>query len=89
MIELDGVDVVDFDVLVDEIVLINEEFIIVGEVVYKYKDKLENIKNIKIFLLVNNVFNVGSLCFLVLNKYNKNIDVYICYMINFMYIRKF
>lgn len=88
MIELDGVDVVEFDALVDEIVSTNEEFIIVGEAVYKYKDKIENIKNIKIPSPANNVSKAGSLCSLALNKYNKNIDVHTCYTINPMYIRK-
>ena len=66
----------------------NEEFIIVGEAVYKYKDKLENIKNIKIPSPANNVSNAGSLCSLALNKYSRNIDVHTCYTINPMYIRK-
>lgn len=44
LIELDSVDVVEFETLLKEIKSSDEEFIIVGEAVYKYKDELENIK---------------------------------------------
>lgn len=88
LIELEGVNVIEFDTLLEEIVSSDEEFIVVGEAVYKYKEKLENIKNVKIPSPANNVSNAGSLCSLALSKYNKNIDVHTCYTINPMYIRK-
>ncbi|MCC0708881.1 tRNA (adenosine(37)-N6)-threonylcarbamoyltransferase complex dimerization subunit type 1 TsaB [Clostridioides sp. ES-S-0190-01] len=88
LIELDSVDVVEFETLLKEIKSSDEEFIIVGEAVYKYKDELENVKNIKIPSPAHNVSKAGSLCSVALNKYSKNIDVHTCYTINPMYIRK-
>lgn len=59
-----------------------------GEAVYKYEDKIKEIKNIKTPASSHNVTKASSLCSIAKEKYNKNIDIYNCYDINPMYIRK-
>ena len=73
LVELKGVDVVEIDELIEELKNTNEEWIIVGEAVYKYEDKIKDISNIHVPAI---------------EKYNNNIDVYDCYSINPLYIRK-
>lgn len=41
LVELKGVDVVEIDELIEELKNTNEEWIIVGEAVYKYEDKIK------------------------------------------------
>ena len=88
LVELKGVDVVEIDELIEELKNTNEEWIIVGEAVYKYEDKLKDISNIHIPSPSHNVSKAGSLCSIAIEKYNNNIAVYDCYSINPLYIRK-
>lgn len=88
LVELKGVDVVEIDELIEELKNTNEEWIIVGEAVYKYGDKLKDISNIHIPAPSHNVSRASSLCSIAIDKYNNNIDVYDCYSINPLYIRK-
>ena len=74
--------------LLEELSNSNEEWIIVGEAVYKYEEKLEDIANINIPAPSHNVTKASSLCSIAIEKYNNNIDVYDCYSINPIYIRK-
>ena len=66
----------------------NEECIIVWEAVNKYEDKLKDISNIYIPAPSHNVSKASSLCSIAMEKYKNNIDVYDCYSINPLYIRK-
>ena len=88
LVELKGVDVVEIDELIEELKNTNEEWIIVGEAVYKYEDKLKDVSNINIPAPSHNVSKASSLCSIAINKYKNNIDVYDCYSINPLYIRK-
>ena len=88
LVELKGVDVVDIDELLEELKYTNEEWIMVGEAVYKYEDKLKSIDNIHIPSPSHNVSKASSLCSIAIEKYKNNIDVYDCYNINPLYIRK-
>ena len=88
LVELKGVDVIEIDELIEELKNTNEDWIIVGEAVYKYEDKLKNIDNIHIPAPSHNVSKASSLCSIAIDKYNNNIDVYDCYSINPLYIRK-
>ncbi len=88
LIEIKNVDVVEIDELIEELSNSNEEWILVGEAVYKYEDKLRLVDNIHIPAASHNVSKASSLCSLAMNKYNKNIGVYDCYNINPIYIRK-
>ena len=88
LVELKGVDVVEIDELIEELKNTNEEWIIVGEAVYKYEDKLKDVSNINIPAPSHNVSKSSSLCSIAIDKYKNNIDVYDCYSINPLYIRK-
>lgn len=88
LIELKNIDVVEIDDLIEELANSKEEWIMVGEAVYKYEDKLKDIGCITIPAPSHNVSKASSLCSVAINKYNKNIDVYDCYSINPKYIRK-
>ena len=88
IVELQPIDVVEIEKLLEEISNDSEEWILVGEAVYKYEDKIKEIKNIRIPSPSHNVTKASSLCSIAREKYNKNIDIYNCYNINPMYIRK-
>lgn len=88
LIELKSVDVVEIDELIEELSNSNEEWILVGEAVYKYEDKLKVVDNIYIPAPSHNTSKASSLCTIAMNKYNKNIGVSDCYNINPIYIRK-
>jgi tRNA threonylcarbamoyladenosine biosynthesis protein TsaB len=85
---IEDVKVVTIDELIEELSNRDEEFILVGEAVSLYRDKLSEVSNISIASASNNVNKASSLCVLGTMKYNKNIDVHNCYSINPMYIRK-
>ena len=88
LIEIKNVDVVEIDKLIEELSNSNKEWILVGEAVYKYEDKLKAADNINIPAPSHNVTKASSLCTIAMNKYNKNIGVCDCYSINPIYIRK-
>lgn len=85
---VEDIKVVTIDELIEELSNSNEEFILVGEAVSLYREKLEEVKNISIASASNNVSKASSLCALGAMKYNNDIDVHNCYTINPMYIRK-
>lgn len=88
LVELEGVDVKEIDDLIEELKNSNEDWILVGEAVYKYEDKIKDIDNIHIPAPSHNVSRASSLCSIAMNKYHKNINVQNCYTINPMYVRK-
>ena len=88
LVELKSIDVVEIDDLLEELKDSKEQWILVGEAVYKYEDKIKEIENIYIPAPSHNVNKASSLCSIAMNKYNQNIDVYDCYSINPVYIRK-
>ena len=88
IVELQNIDVIEIDELLEELSNSNVEWILLGEAVYKYEDKIKNIDNISIASSSHNVNKASSLCSIAMNKYNKNIDVYDCYTVNPKYIRK-
>lgn len=88
IVELQNIDVIEIDELLQELSNSNDEWILVGEAVYKYEEKIKEIDNISIAASSHNVSKASSLCSIAMNKYNKNIDVYDCYSINPKYIRK-
>ena len=88
LVEIKNVDVVEINELIEDLSTSNEEWILVGEAVYKYEDKLKEVENIYIPAPSHNVSKASSLCTIAVNKYNKNIDVYDCYSVKPIYIRK-
>jgi len=88
IVEIQPVDVVEIENLLEEISKDNDEWILVGEAVYKYEDKIKEIKNIDIPAPSHNVTKASSLCSIAMEKYNNNVDIHNCYDINPMYIRK-
>ncbi|RDY23249.1 tRNA (adenosine(37)-N6)-threonylcarbamoyltransferase complex dimerization subunit type 1 TsaB [Romboutsia maritimum] len=88
LIEIESVDVIEIENLLKELSSNDDEWILVGEAVYKYKDMIKEIQNISIPAPSNNVTKASSLCSVAINKYNENKDVHDCYTINPMYIRK-
>lgn len=86
--ELEEIKIMPIDDLLEELSATNEEWIILGEAVYKYKEKIEAISNINIPSPANNITKASSLCVVAKDKYKQNIEVHNCYDINPMYIRK-
>ena len=88
IVELNSIDVIEIDELLQELSDSGEEWVLVGEAVYKYEDKIKDLSNIYIAASSHNVNKASSLCAIAMDKYNRNIDVYDCYSINPKYIRK-
>lgn len=86
--EIDEITIVPIDSLLEEIENSTEQWVILGEAVYKYKDKIKAISNVTIACPGNNITRASSLCTLAKDKYLQNKDVHNCYDINPMYIRK-
>ena len=86
--ELEEISIKPIDELLEEISSSNEDWVLVGEVVYKYKEKIEEISNITIPSPANNITKASTLCFVARDKMLANDQVYNCYNINPMYIRK-
>lgn len=86
--ELEEIRIMPIDDLLEELSATNEEWVIVGEAVYKYKEKIESVSNITIPYPVNHITKASSLCVVAKNKFEQNIEVHNCYDINPMYIRK-
>lgn len=85
---LEEIRIMPIDDLLEELSSTNEEWIIVGEAVYKYKEKIDTISNITIPSPSNNITKASSLCVVAKDKFEQNIEVHNCYDINPMYIRK-
>ena len=86
--ELEEISIKPIDELLEEISSSNEDWVLVGEAVYKYKEKIEEISNITIPSPANNITQASTLCFVARDKMLANDQVYNCYNINPMYIRK-
>ena len=86
--ELEEISIKPIDELLEEISSSNEDCVLVGESVYKYKEKIEEISNITIPSPANNITKASTLCFVARDKMLANDQVYNCYNINPMYIRK-
>lgn len=86
--ELEEISIKPIDELLEEISSSNEDWVLVGEAVYKYKEKIEEISNITIPSPANNITKASTLCFVAIDKMLANDQVYNCYNINPMYIRK-
>lgn len=86
--ELEEISIKPIDELLEEISSSNEDWVLVGEAVYKYKEKIEEISNIVIPSPANNITKASTLCFVARDKMLANDQVYNCYNINPMYIRK-
>ena len=86
--ELEEISIKPIDELLEEISSSNEDWVLVGEAVYKYKEKIEEISNITIPSPANNITKARTLCFVARDKMLANDQVYNCYNINPMYIRK-
>ena len=74
--------------LLEELAQSKEEWILVGEAVYKYEDKIKEIANIEIPAASNNVTKAGSLCSVAKVKFDEGKDIFNCYTVNPLYIRK-
>lgn len=85
---LEEISIMPIDDLLEELAATNEEWVIVGEAVYKYKEKIEAISNITLPSPANNITKASSLCTVARDKFEQNIEVHNCYDINPMYIRK-
>ena len=86
--EIKEIGIEPIDDLLKELSESDEEWILVGEAVYKYEDKIKEIKNIQIPAASNNVTKSSSLCSVAKAKYDEGKDIYNCYNINPLYIRK-
>lgn len=84
----DEIEVIDIDELLVRLENSSDEYIVLGEAVEKYYDKISEVKNIEIVSYEKNISKASSVCVLGIDKYNKNIDVHSCYDISPLYIRK-
>ena len=86
--ELEEISIKAIDELLEEISSSNEDWVLVGEAVYKYEDKIREISNIEIPAASNNVTKAGSLCSVAKVKFDEGKDIFDCYTVNPLYIRK-
>ena len=86
--QLDEISMTPIDELLEKLSSSDEDYVMVGEAVYKYKEKIENIPNIIIGSPANNITKASSLCMVAKDKFEQNKDIHNCYDINPMYIRK-
>lgn len=88
LVNIKSVEVIEIDLLIEELKNTNEEWIIVGEAVYKYLDKINEVPTIHIPSPSHNVNKSSSLCTIAIQKYNNKLDIHDCYSIVPVYIRK-
>lgn len=88
LVEIKEIGIQPIDELLEELSQSGEEWILVGEAVYKYEDKIREISNIEIPAASNNVTKAGSLCSVAKVKFDEGKDIFNCYTVNPLYIRK-
>ena len=88
LVEIKEIGIQQIDELLEELAQSKEEWILVGEAVYKYEDKIREIENIEIPAASNNVTKAGSLCSVAKVKFDEGKDIFNCYTVNPLYIRK-
>ena len=88
LVEIKEIGIQQIDELLEELAQSKEEWILVGEAVYKYEDKIKEIENIEIPAASNNVTKAGSLCSVAKVKFDEGKDIFDCYTVNPLYIRK-
>ena len=88
LVEIKEIGIQQIDELLEELSQSGEQWILVGEAVYKYEDKIKEIANIEIPAASNNVTKAGSLCSVAKVKFDEGKDIFNCYTVNPLYIRK-
>ena len=88
LVEIKEIGIQQIDELLEELAQSGEQWILVGEAVYKYEDKIREISNIEIPAASNNVTKAGSLCSVAKVKFDEGKDIFDCYTVNPLYIRK-
>ena len=88
LVEIKEIGIQQIDELLEELAQSGEHWILVGEAVYKYEDKIREISNIEIPAASNNVTKAGSLCSVAKVKFDEGKDIFDCYTVNPLYIRK-
>ena len=88
LVEIKEIGIQQIDELLEELAQSGEQWILVGEAVYKYEDKIRGISNIEIPAASNNVTKAGSLCSVAKVKFDEGKDIFDCYTVNPLYIRK-
>ena len=88
LVEIKEIGIQQIDELLVELAQSGEQWILVGEAVYKYEDKIREISNIEIPAASNNVTKAGSLCSVAKVKFDEGKDIFDCYTVNPLYIRK-
>lgn len=82
------IEVLDIDELINTIKVHSKNVIVLGEAVGKYKEKLRMVKNIEFVTSEKNILKASSIGTIAIKKYNAGVDIYNCYDILPMYIRK-
>ena len=88
LVEIKEIGIQQIDELLEELAQSGEQWILVGEAVYKYEDKIREISNIEIPAASNNVTKAGSLCSVAKVKFDEGKDIFDCYTVNPLYIRE-
>ena len=88
LVEIKEIGIQQIDELLEQLAQSGEQWILVGEAVYKYEDKIREISNIEIPAASNNVTKAGSLCSVAKVKFDEGKDIFDCYTVNPLYIRK-
>ena len=82
LVEIKEIGIQQIDELLEELAQSGEQWILVGEAVYKYEDKIREISNIEIPAASNNVTKAGSLCSVAKVKFDEGKDIFDCYTVN-------
>ena len=85
LVEIDKIGVTQIDELLNSL---DSEWIMVGEAVYKYVDKISEYKNLHIPNPSHLINRASCLCSIALNKYKNNLSIYNSQTANLNYIRK-
>ena len=88
LVEIKEIGIQQIDELLEELAQSGEQWILVGEAVYKYEDKIREISNLEIPAASNKVTKAGSLCSVAKVKFDEGKDIFDCYTVNPLYIRK-
>ncbi len=84
---VEDVDVISLEQLANRLECSSENYIIVGEALDKYREKL-NFDNVEFASPDKNVSRSSALCSIAKIKYDKGLDIYDCYTILPKYLRK-
>ncbi|MDR0879113.1 MAG: tRNA (adenosine(37)-N6)-threonylcarbamoyltransferase complex dimerization subunit type 1 TsaB [Clostridioides sp.] len=85
---IDEIGIISVEDLIAEIENSSEEYLILGEALMKYADRFENLENAEVLGGSRNISNASSVCEVAAEKFSNEVDVYNCYEVKPMYLKK-